>query len=111
MIDQLTKLSSQFPIVFPDGGTWTEFTCECNICSKDILDENTLGTVELVFGTYIIKATGYSKDCNFTTRYSYRMHPDMGMTGIDKTGNWYRWTPKRVPKSLVTRILNWIGVA
>jgi hypothetical protein len=90
-------LSSFFPLIFDNGTQWTSFTGQCNQCGKDILDADLRGMVTRPFArVFIVDAFGFCPSCELLTPYRYRLHADMGLTGISpKTGEWSRWEPKR----------------
>jgi hypothetical protein len=100
----LPRISSFFPIVFQKGGRWNQCSGKCNECKTRIEDDDLRGHVTHPFSNvYIVSAIGFCRPCDSFLAFTYRLHEDMGMTGIDPhTGEWARWESR--PASLWTRL-------
>jgi hypothetical protein len=99
-----TLLRDQLPIVFPNGGRWTEFTTLCNTCRRPIPEERLYATLSFSWGAYDLLGEGLCPRCQLLTTFQYRFHPDMSLTGNHpSTGEYTHWRPMRPPESLWAR--------
>lgn len=103
----LPRISSFFPLVFRTGTRWNQISGTCGSCKTPIEDCDLRGEVTRPFpSVYIVCAVGFCRPCHLLTPFTYRLHEDMGMTGIDhRTGEWARWEPK--PATLFGRLRGW----
>jgi len=104
----LPRLSSFFPIVFRTGARWNRLSGECGKCGRAIEDRDLRGEVAHPFpSVFVVSATGYCRVCRLLTPFSYRLHEDMAMTGIDRrTGEWARWEAR--PTTLRGKLRKWL---
>lgn len=89
----LPELTSFFPLRFSGKAVWNEFTGQCAGCKEDILDTHLRGHVRRLDGhTFTVEASGYCPSCHLVTRFMYRLHDDMSITGKSPlTGQIARW--------------------
>ena len=107
----LTLLSSHFPLVFGNGGRWTEMKGECGSCHTVFEDGMFRGTADVKLwnrdGTprmFQVEGVGLCDDCDRITTFEYRLYDDMSMVGM-KNGKWARWEAKRSWWSAVRKFL------
>jgi hypothetical protein len=105
------RISSFFPLVFRTGARWNALSGKCGDCDREFEDRDLRGEVSSPFSSvFIVRATGFCSTCNLLTPFSYRLHEDMGMTGISPhTGEWVRWEAK--PGTLFERLRKILGWA
>lgn len=82
---------SQLPIVFANKMQWTEFSGKCSCCGKPLTDEFVRGFVSRpIESVAVIEAVGFCYPCKRVTRFDYRVHDDMRLTGRREDG-WKTW--------------------
>jgi len=82
---------SQFPVVFDNNAVWEEFDGECSCCGKTLRREFLRGLVSRpIPGVAVVEAAGVCGDCKLVTRFDYRLHDDMRLTGQREDG-WKTW--------------------
>lgn len=83
-----------------NGARWVSFDGDCAGCKKKIEPQNLRGVVSVFPSTVTIRAVGRCLDCKLFTRFMYRLHDDMSITGM-RDGKWVRWTarPRKAPWS------------
>lgn len=87
----MQPIISQFPVVFANKAVWEEFDGECSCCGKTLNREFVRGVVSRPFsGVAIVEAAGVCGDCKLVTRFDYRLHDDMRLTGRREDG-WKTW--------------------
>ena len=87
----MPSIASQMPVIFSNGAQWSELECECKGCGKAL-------PANLVRGAVVrqnehmasIEASGVCHECRLLTRYCYRLHDDMRITGPREDG-WRTW--------------------
>jgi len=102
---KMDTISSYFPIEFSNGAVWEELDGECQSCKKTLPRNKVRGLVSRPFSNVaVVEAVGVCDDCKMLTRYQFRLHDDMSVTGLSGT-KWRTWKAK---PSFINRMLNLI---
>lgn len=91
----MPSIASQMPVQFANGAHWYELECECRGCGKVLPEEQVRGAVVRHDRMASIEASGVCHDCRLLTRFVYRLHDDMRITGPREDG-WRTWGGQRV---------------
>jgi len=108
------SISSQMPVVFKNGARWNRLSGCCKGCGKDIEQDLFTGRLtRLVESTVTVDAVGVCASCHLVTKFSYRLHDDMRITGRTDRG-WATWQARPVgPFGQVLRLraalARWLG--
>lgn len=87
----MSSVMSQFPIIFLNKSHWSEFDGECSCCGKTLTNEFVRGFVSRpIQSVAVIEAVGVCCSCKRVTRFDYRLHDDMRLTGQRENG-WQTW--------------------
>jgi len=87
----MPSIMSQFPVAFSNNAEWEEFDGECSCCGKTLHRDHVRGIVARpVPGVAVIEAVGVCAECKLVTRFDYRLHDDMRLTGQREHG-WKTW--------------------
>lgn len=88
---RMPSIASQMPVRMANGATWEALRGECKVCQRTIRDVRLTGRITQVVPTAItIDAVGVCDHCRIATRYHYRLHDDMRITGPTDQG-WATW--------------------
>lgn len=103
----MPTVASQMPVEFPNGAQWHSLACECNGCHRELPEEQVRGSI-VRHNEHMaaLEACGLCHDCQLVTRYIYRLHDDMRITGPRDDG-WHTWGGQ--PPSLLQRVKRAIG--
>lgn len=112
----MPTIESQLPVFFANGRRWTRLNFHCRGCATTLRNEVVRGSVKRPLeGVAVVEAVGVCTACRLCTRFLYRLHNDMRVTGVCD-GRWVTWTlrPRALHsrlglflKKLVARILFW----
>lgn len=103
------QLASQFPVVFPNGAKFTVIEGLCNGCKQPIPREWVRGRVTRpIPSVAAVDAIGVCHSCRTTTRFFYRLHEDMSITGLTSKGRWARWKPRPSKLGMLLKALRWL---
>lgn len=98
----MPTIASQMPIQFANGAAWEAFDGECATCKQFLPAGMVVGMVSRPTPTVaVVEAIGVCGVCQKATRYFYRLHDDMRLSGL-RDGRWKEWRPK---KSLFDRFV------
>ena len=87
----MQPLMAQFPVAFGNNAVWEEFDGECLCCGKTLRREFVRGiVVRPIPSVAVLEAAGICVDCRRVTRFDYRLHDDMRLTGQREDG-WKTW--------------------
>lgn len=87
----MPSVISQFPVEFANDAVWEEFDGECSCCGKTLQREHVRGLVARpIEPVATVEAAGICTDCKLVTRFDYRLHDDMRLTGQREDG-WKTW--------------------
>lgn len=87
----MPSVISQFPIAFAHNSVWEEFDGECSCCGKTLHRDYVRGCVARpIPSVATVEAVGVCSDCKLLTRFNYRLHDDMRLTG-QREGGWKTW--------------------
>lgn len=87
----MPSVMSQFPVAFANNAVWEEFDGECSCCGKTLLREHVRGLVARpIPSVAVVEAAGVCGDCKLVTRFNYRLHDDMRLSGQREDG-WKTW--------------------
>lgn len=90
----MPSVISQFPVAFANGAVWEEFDGECSCCGKTLQRDHVRGLVARpIERVATVEAAGVCWDCKLVTRFDYRLHDDMRLTGRREDG-WNTWQAK-----------------
>jgi len=91
----LPSIVSQMPVRFRNGAVWERFNGECKACGQTIAGSRLTGRItRLLESVATIEAVGACEPCRLLTRFHYRFHDDMRITGMTDEG-WATWRAKR----------------
>lgn len=87
------SIASQVPVRFANGACWSEVSGRCKSCDQPIPDGQLTGRVTRIVQSVIdVDAVGVCNSCTLLTRFRYRLHDDMRITGLTD-GGWAEWRP------------------
>jgi hypothetical protein len=87
----MPSVISQFPIAFAHDSVWEKFDGECSCCGKTLHREHVRGSVARpIPSVATVESVGVCGDCKLVTRFDYRLHEDMRLTGRREDG-WNTW--------------------
>lgn len=99
----MPSIASRMPIVFANTSRWTEFVCSCSGCGNELPPDVVRGSITRPLETVaVVEAIGVCIGCRLCTRFLYRLHADMYISG-PRNGRWVTWAPR--PRSSITRVL------
>lgn len=108
----MPSIMSKFPIEFACGSSMTNITGTCQECGKDIDAEQFTGEVTRpIESVAVVDAVGYCLDCHLISRFFYRLHDDMRMTGKGNDGNWKDWKMHPTWAGRIRRLLRHVFCA
>ena len=88
------SIASQMPVRFRSGTCWESLDGQCKGCGKDIEPRYFTGRVNrLVESVATVDAVGVCHACRLVTRFHYRLHEDMRVSGLTSDG-WAAWQAK-----------------
>lgn len=88
---KMPSIETQMPIAFANGAVWTEFDGYCLGCNSKMPRDTIFGAINRpIPSTAVIEAIGVCKPCRLASRYDYRFHDDMRITGQRDDG-WQTW--------------------
>ena len=103
----MPSIASQMPVQFQNGAVWEEFRAECKGCGQTLPHELVRGLLARQTPRMAsIEASGVCRECKLLTRFVYRLHDDMTITG-PRNGRWLTWGGK--PRGWVERLRSAIG--
>lgn len=92
---EMATIASQMPLTFDNGSIWEVFKGECNGCGQSLPDRCLRGRViPQTPQIFSIEASGVCHECRLLTRFIYRLHDDMSITGPRADG-WQKWVARR----------------
>ncbi|TXI24195.1 MAG: hypothetical protein E6Q67_02970 [Roseateles sp.] len=104
-------IASQMPVRFDNGACWSSITGQCKSCGQDIPDDRFTGRLSrLVPSVVDVDAVGVCDSCTLLTRFRYRLHDDMHLSGLTDSG-WAEWRHRRARphlQDLLGRLPGWI---
>jgi len=90
-----STIASQMPVQFGNGACWTSIDGQCKSCGQNIPPGRLTGTVlRQSKSVAVVEAIGVCVPCKLATRFHYRLHDDMRITGM-ADGRWVTWRPRR----------------
>lgn len=102
----LPSIASQMPVRFRNGACWDSFEGQCKACGRSIDQAWFRGRVtRLVESVASVEAVGICHPCGLLTRFHYRLHDDMHISGLTDEG-WAKW---EFPPTLFGRLCKWLG--
>jgi hypothetical protein len=102
-------VSSHFPLHFANGARWNLFSGCCDECGGDIPADQLRGSVNRPLPEVaVIEAVGVCAGCSLVTRFMYRLHSDLRITGVSH-GQWREWSARpNWWKSAVKALRRWL---
>lgn len=98
---ELPSITSQMPVQFKNGACWECLEGQCKACGKNIEPSRLTGRLtRLVDAAATVEAVGVCEPCKLLTRFHYRLHDDMRITGMTD-GGWAAWQAR---PSLIDRL-------
>lgn len=92
---KMPSITSQMPVSFENGAQWSELKGECKGCGCELPNDAVRGHVARQTHHMVsVEAAGVCHDCKLVTRFVYRLHDDMRITG-PRDGRWLTWGAKR----------------
>lgn len=99
----MPPVASQMPVVFANGTCWNEITGSCRGCGQSFAESAFRGVVSRPLPSVaVIEAVGLCPHCRLITRFDYRLHSDMRMTGM-RNGRWSEWRTRRTLLGAIRR--------
>lgn len=87
----MDRLSISFPVKFDNGAIWTGLEGKCRDCGEPVPSSSLRGLVTRpIPSVVVIEAVGICHPCKLVTRFDYRLHDDMRITGRSDAG-WATW--------------------
>jgi hypothetical protein len=88
------SIASQMPVSFKNGTSWADLEGQCKGCGEPIRPKNLTGRVTHVLDSVAaVEAVGVCHPCGLITRFNFRLHDDMRVTGPTDQG-WGAWESK-----------------
>lgn len=88
------SIASQMPVRFANGACWERLDGQCKACGKDIATAYLTGRVARPMESVAtVEAVGVCPSCKLVTRFHYRLHDDMRISGPTDEG-WATWQVK-----------------
>lgn len=104
---KMPTIETQMPVRFNNGAEWTELKGECKGSGCTLPEANMRGSVLMPFpNVAVVEAVGVCHDCKLVTRFLYRLHDDMRITG-PRNGKWLEWDTKT---SFVDKLRTYVGL-
>lgn len=105
---EMPSLDSQMPVQFANGTQWHSLECECRSCGKVLPIRQVRGAItRQTAHMATMEAVGVCHDCKLLTRFVYRLHDDMRMTGPRQDG-WHTWGGQQT--GLIQRLKRLLGI-
>lgn len=105
---EMPSLNSQMPVVFDNGSQWETLDGLCDGCNSQLSPENVTGVIVPQTPRMVaVEAIGYCPKCNLLTRYVYRLHDDMRITG-PMGGQWAAWQTRSNPLQRIVQAVQWL---
>lgn len=102
----MPSIASQMPVQLKNGACWQEFQGVCNGCHQPLPAHQVTGRVtRLHDSAAAIQAVGVCFSCALLTRYHYRFHDDLRITGPTEAG----WTTWRIDRTPFERLRAWLA--
>lgn len=90
----MRPIASNFPVRFASGAQWNSFGGDCEKCGKPIPSERLRGLVTRPLARVaVVEAAGVCAGCGLLTRFLYRLHDDLRITGM-RHGKWRQWSAR-----------------
>lgn len=106
LLDMAT-IASQMPLAFQNGAVWETFKGECKACGQTLPDHCLRGRLSVHNSQMaVVEASGVCYECKLLTRFIYRLHDDMRITG-PRDDRWMTWKAR---PSLIDRIRSAITI-
>lgn len=103
------SLAGQFPVLFPNGRSWTAVDGRCSGCKGALKMACMRGTVTRPMPTVaVVEAIGVCTRCQVGTRFFYRLHDDLSISGLHGKGDWGRWQARPTAFGYVVKALRWL---
>lgn len=100
----MPAIASQMPVKFKSGACWEGLEGVCNGCRQVIPSHLMSGRItRLMEPVATVEAVGVCPSCRLLTRFHYRLHDDMRITGMTDRG-WATW---RAESSAFDRLRAW----
>jgi hypothetical protein len=88
---ELPSIASQMPVWFKNGACWKRLEGRCKICGMTIQASRFTGRLSrLIEAVVTVEAVGVCLQCRMVTRFHYRLHDDMRISGMTDKG-WATW--------------------
>jgi hypothetical protein len=101
----MPSIGSQMPIEFGNGARWTELVFACRSCERRLPANMVRGSLTRPMESVaVVEAIGVCDACQIGTRFLYRLHDDMRITG-PREGRWVTWI---APRTAIARALGTI---
>jgi hypothetical protein len=102
----MPTIASQLPISFANGSTFDTVEGSCGRCDGTVDKGNLTGSLSHPYpAVFVLEAMAFCPDCNVFSRFDYRLHDDMRMTGKDASGKWAEWPMKYTLSARIRRFL------
>jgi hypothetical protein len=87
----MAPIAAQLPIKFDNGASWLTISCHCSGCDVVLGGQEVFGIIARPFrNVAILEAVGVCLKCTLLTRFEYRFHDDMRISGRREDG-WQTW--------------------
>lgn len=87
-------IDSQMPVEFANGTCWDCLTGQCKACGQDIQSARLTGKLTRPLESVVsVEAVGVCPSCKLLTRFHFRLHDDMRISGRTDEG-WASWQAK-----------------
>lgn len=101
----MPSIASQMPVQFKSGACWEGLEGVCNGCNQVIANPLMTGRItRLMEPVATVEAVGVCPSCRLLTRFHYRLHDDMRITGMTDKG-WATW---RAESTAIERLRAWL---
>jgi hypothetical protein len=99
----MNPIAAQLPVKFTNGASWQTINCHCSECNLVLGRDEVLGRISKPFDNVaVLEAIGICIACNLFTRFEYRFHDDLRITGRRADG-WHTWRSRKSPSSFFTK--------
>lgn len=85
------SIQAQMPIHFVNGMSLEQCITYCASCNQEITGDNFHGILDATYPKVVLlEGVGACVPCTTMTRYNFRIHDDLTITGLID-GKWQRW--------------------
>lgn len=104
----MPTIAVQMPLLFDNRAVWSSLVGYCDGCGQKLRASEMRGQiVRPTAHMASVEAVGICRHCTLLTRFVYRLHDDMTITGPSPhDGKWAKWKGRKTP--FWHRLVDWL---